>query len=172
MKNNVIKTFGVLILALVLMLTFIPEVRAETYTISDNCVDLVARFEGCRLNAYKCPAGVWTIGYGHTTGVKQGMTLANEAEAKELLREDLAKYANSVNNCIGNGTISFEMNQNRFDALVSFTFNCGSGNLEKLVKGKTAETVAQRILTYNRGGGKILPSLTKRREAERDLFLM
>lgn len=63
------------------------------------------------------------------------------------------------------------MNQNRFDAPVAFTFNCGAGNPKKPVKGKTAETVATKILGYNRGGGKVLPSLTARRQAERELFL-
>ena len=171
MKNNMMKMLGTLVLALALMISIIPGANAETCTFSNNCYELVAKFEGCRLEAYKCPAGVWTIGYGHTEGVRAGMTLANIEEARKILNEDLAKCSKYVNRLIDDGTISFEMNQNRFDALVSFTFNCGVGNLTKLVKGSTAEEVALKILDYNRGGGKILPGLTKRRQAERDLFV-
>lgn len=139
--------------------------------VSRNGVNLVAEFEGCRLTAYKCPAGVWTIGYGHTAGVKEGDILPSEEAAKELLEKDLAKYAAEVSRCAGNGKISFPLNQNQFDALTSFCYNCGAGNLQKLVKGRSAATVAEKILAYNKGGGKVLPGLVKRRARERDLFL-
>lgn len=139
--------------------------------ISDRGVELVAKYEGCRLEAYKCPAGVWTIGYGHTAGVKEGDTLASEVAAKSLLKEDLAKYAGYVNACVKKGVISFALNQNQFDALTSFCYNCGNGNLEKLVNGRDAATVADKLLLYNKGGGKVLPGLVRRREEERELFL-
>lgn len=139
--------------------------------ISDRGVELVAKYEGCRLEAYKCPAGVWTIGYGHTAGVKEGDTLASEVAAKSLLKEDLAKYAGYVNACVKKGVISFALNQNQFDALTSFCYNCGNGNLEKLVNGRDAATVADKLLLYNKGGGKVLPGLARRREEERELFL-
>lgn len=140
-------------------------------SISERGVELVAKYEGCRLEAYKCPAGVWTIGYGHTAGVKPGDTLPSKERAKALLREDLTKYAASVNHCIQKGTITFPMNQNRFDALTSFCYNCGAGNLQKLVSGRSEAEVADKLLLYNKGGGKVLAGLTRRREEERALFL-
>lgn len=140
-------------------------------TISDRGVELIARYEGCRLTAYKCPAGVWTIGYGHTEGVKPGDTLSSEQEARNLLKTDLKKYGGYVNNLAKQGIIGFPLNQNQFDALTSFTYNCGNGNLKKLVQGRDAATVAEKILQYNKGGGKVLPGLVKRREEERSLFL-
>ena len=140
-------------------------------TISEAGVELVAKYEGCRLEAYKCPAGVWTIGYGHTAGVKQGDTLPSKERAKALLKENLAKYAASVNSCVKKGMITFPLNQNQFDALKSFCYNCGVGSLQKLVSGRTAAEVAEKMLLYNKGGGKVLAGLVRRREEERALFL-
>lgn len=142
-----------------------------TMSVSEKGVELIAKYEGCKLTAYKCPAGVWTIGYGHTTGVKQGDTLPSNQAAKALLKEDLKKYGDYVNNCRKKGTISFPLNQNQFDALTSFTYNCGNGSLQKLVSGRDAATVADKLLLYNKGGGKVLAGLTKRRQEERELFL-
>lgn len=139
-------------------------------SVSDRGVELVAKYEGCRLEAYKCPAGVWTIGYGHTEGVQPGQTISKD-EAKELLKEDLKKYGNYVNKCVNNGKIAFPLTQNQFDALTSFCYNCGEGTLGKLVTGRDAATVADKILLYNKGGGRELAGLTKRREEERALFL-
>lgn len=148
-----------------------PAPPAGEMTISDRGVELIAKYEGCRLAAYKCPAGVWTIGYGHTAGVKPGDTLPDEQTAKNLLKQDLKKYGGYVNDCVKKGTICFPLNQNRFDALTSFTYNCGQGNLQKLVSGRDAATVAEKLLLYNKGGGKVLAGLVKRREEERALFL-
>lgn len=138
---------------------------------SQKGIELVAKYEGCRLTAYKCPAGVWTIGYGHTEGVKEGDTLPSEEAAKELLGKDLKKYANYVNACVQKGMIKFPLNQNQFDALTSFTYNCGNGNLQKLVSGRDAATIADKLPLYNKGGGKVLKGLVRRREEERALFL-
>lgn len=146
-------------------------VPAGEMSISDKGVDLIAGYEGCRLEAYKCPAGVWTIGYGHTAGVNAGDRLASEEAAKALLKEDLKKYGGYVNNCVKKGLITFPMNQNRFDALTSFCYNCGNGNLQKLVTGRDADTVAEKMLQYNKGGGKVLAGLVRRREEERALFM-
>lgn len=143
----------------------------EEMTISDRGVELIAKYEGCRLDAYKCPAGVWTIGYGHTAGVQQGQTLPSKEAAKALLKEDLKKYGGYVNNCVKKGLITFDLNQNQFDALTSFCYNCGNGSLQKLVSGRDAATIADKILAYNKGGGKVLAGLTRRREEERTLFL-
>ena len=135
-------------------------------------LNLVKKFEGCRLTAYKCPAGVWTIGYGHTGSVdgkaiRSGMTIT-DAKATELLREDIEKFEKAVENC---AALSFTPNQNQFDALVSFAFNCGAGNLKKLVEGRTAEVVAEKLLLYNKANGQVLRGLVNRRKAERELFL-
>ena len=80
--------------------------------IGNSGLQLIKSFEGCRLTAYKCPAGVWTIGYGHTAGVKQGMTITQE-QADNYLKSDLVIYENHVNN------LNRSFNQNEFDALVS-----------------------------------------------------
>ena len=106
-------------------------------------------FEGCHLSAYRCPAGVLTIGYGHTGKVDgkaifEGLTITEE-KATELLKEDLAKFENAVNNV----ALTFEPNENQFSALVSFAFNCGAGNLKTLVKDRAADVVAEKILLYN-----------------------
>lgn len=148
----------------------VPQ-TAGNMSISECGVELIAKYEGCRLEAYKCPAGVWTIGYGHTAGVKPGDTLPSKEKAKALLREDLAKYAASVNNCVKKGLITFPLNQNQFDALTSFCYNCGAGSLQKLVSGRSATEVADKLLLYNKGGGKVLAGLARRREEEREVFL-
>lgn len=146
-------------------------VASGEMSVSDRGVELIAKYEGCRLEAYKCPAGVWTIGYGHTAGVVQGQQLPSREAAKALLKEDLKKYAGYVNNCVKKGFIKFTLNQNQFDALVSFCYNCGIGSLQKLVAGRDAVTIADKLLAYNKGDGKVLAGLTRRREEERDLFL-
>lgn len=133
--------------------------------ISQSGIDLIKKFEGVRLVAYKCPAGVWTIGYGHTAGVKEGMVISLE-QAENMLRSDLNKYEDYVED-----NVTFPMSQNQFDALVSFTFNCGVGNLRTLIKNRTPEQIAEAILLYDKGGGKVLEGLVKRRKDEQALFL-
>ena len=134
---------------------------------SDNGVSLIKRFEGCRLNAYKCPAGVWTIGYGHTAGVVEGMTIT-QAQADAYLRDDIAKYENAV---MKYDSI-YHFNKNQFDALVSFTFNCGIGNLKNLTQSgkRTIAQISTKILLYNKAGGVTLLGLQRRRNEEKALF--
>ena len=137
---------------------------------SNNGINLIKQFEGCALTAYKCPAGVWTIGYGHTKNVKQGMKITNE-HATNLLKDDLKTYEGYVNKYV-----KVKLNQNQFDALVSFTFNCGGGALKsstllkKLNKGDYT-SAANELLRWNKASGKILAGLTRRRKAEKALFL-
>lgn len=133
--------------------------------ISKKGINLIKKFEGCRLTAYKCPAGIWTIGYGHTEGVKQGQKITQE-QADNYLIQDLKKYENHVKNIV-----NLPLNQNQFDALVSFCYNCGAGNLMTLVKGRNLGQIAIAIPLYNKGGGVILKGLVKRRKAEQELFL-
>ena len=130
-------------------------------------INLIKQFEGCRLTAYKPVAAekYWTIGYGHYgPDVTQGMTIS-QAQAEIMLGLDLAKYEQAVEH-----NAPFPLSQNQFDALVSFTYNCGIGNLQKLLKGRNALQAAEAMLRYNKGSGKVLQGLVKRRQAEHDLF--
>ena len=138
-------------------------------------IDLIKSFEGCYLKAYKCPAGVWTIGWGTTEpidGVKphEGMVITQK-QADELLIKNLNGYENAVNEYV-----TYSINQNQFDALVSFAYNCGNGALKTstLLKKLNAGDVhgaANEFLRWNKANGKVLNGLTRRREAERKLFL-
>ena len=134
---------------------------------SSKGVSLIKSFEGCRLKAYKCPAGVWTIGYGHTAGVKEGDTITQE-QADDYLRNDLAKYEKAVENYNG----IYHFNQNQFDALVSFTYNCGVGNLKNLTQSgkRTIAQISTKLPLYNKAGGVVLRGLQRRRAAEKALF--
>ena len=134
--------------------------------ISEKGLSLIKEFEGCFLNAYRCPSHVLTIGWGHTGDVYEGQYITQE-EADNLLINDMLEYENYVNSCT---QLTFTPNQNQFDALVSFTYNCGQGNLATLVQNRDAETVAEKLLLYNRGSDGVLPGLVRRREAERELF--
>ena len=137
---------------------------------SKNGINLIKTYEGCRLTAYKCPAGVWTIGYGHTAGVKQGDTIT-PLQANTLLTVDLQKFENAVNKAVKK-----PITQNEFDALVSFAFNVGIGNFEKstllrLVNLGQFELAAKQFEKWIYAGGKPLTGLKKRRLAEKTLFL-
>lgn len=129
---------------------------------------LIKQYEGCRLVAYRCAAGVWTIGYGHTAGVHSGMTIT-QAQADAYLQQDIAKFEGYVNNP-AYVPITEQLNQNQFDALVSFAFNLGAGNLRKLCKGRTAAQIAQAMTQYCKANGKVLAGLRRRRAAEQALF--
>ena len=135
--------------------------------ISSKGVSLIKQFEGCRLKAYKCPAGVWTIGYGHTAGVKAGDIITQET-AESYLRNDLVQYEKAVMNYDG----IYHFNQNQFDALVSFTYNCGAGNLKNLTQSgkRTIAQISDKLLLYNKAGGVTLLGLQRRRAAEKVLF--
>lgn len=139
-------------------------------TISDKGLALIGRFEGCRLTAYKCPAGVWTIGYGHTgtvDGVKvgKGMKITKD-KAAELLRSDCARFEAHVSKYS-----SYNWTQNEFDALVSFAYNVGNINGLTASGKRSRAEIAGAMLRYNKAGGKVLAGLTRRRQAERALFL-
>ena len=130
-------------------------------------INLIKSFEGLRLTAYK-PVSTekyYTIGYGHYgADVKQGMTITKDY-ADALLRLDLDKCERAVNSYERN------WNQNQFDALVSFTFNCGVTNLKRLVANRNNVQIAKAITLYNKAGGKVLKGLVRRREAEKELYL-
>ena len=137
-------------------------------TIGQAGLKIIKYYEGLRLEAYRCAAGVWTIGYGHTAGVKQGQTITEE-QAEEYLRQDCRKFEQYVNNAVY-VPITAQLNQNQFDALVSFAFNLGAGNLKKLCKGRNAAQIAVAMPQYCKAAGKTLTGLVRRREAEVALF--
>lgn len=136
-------------------------------SISDTGLALIKRFEGCKLKAYQDSVGVWTIGYGHTVGVFKGQVIT-QAQADAYLKSDCANAEKHVNNYDN----IYHWNQNQFDALVSFTFNCGSGNLKTLLNNgqRTIAEISAKITAYNKAGGKILQGLVNRRNAEKELF--
>ena len=136
---------------------------------SKTGLDLIKHFEGCELEAYKCPAGVWTIGYGHTKDVEEGDTISKE-QAEEMLVEELHEYENYVNEYV-----NVALSQNQFDALVSWVYNLGPANLKastmlKVLNSGKYEDVPAQIKRWNKAGGKVLEGLIRRREAEACLF--
>ena len=135
---------------------------------SQRGINLIKQFEGIRLTAYKCPAGVYTIGYGHTRGVTRGMRITEE-EASAFLAADLRNSEKAVERYDS----IYHWNQNEYDALVSFTFNCGATNLRSLLRnGRRNRTqIAETLPLYRKAGGKVLKGLERRRAAERALFL-
>jgi len=131
--------------------------------INDAGLKLIEEFEGLRLTAYNDGGGVWTIGYGHTKGVKRGQTISRD-QAEQFLREDVSDAEAAVNR------LALKLSANQFSALVSFTFNLGAGGLQKLVS-HGFENIAERMLLFDHDNGKRIAGLTRRRQAERALFL-
>lgn len=136
---------------------------------SDKGVELIKQFEGCRLTAYRCPAGVLTIGIGHTKNVKEGMTITAQ-EAVEYLKQDLETIEQQLNK------LELDLTQNQFDALVSFCFNCGFGAflkstlLKRIKSGAPEPAVRSAFDMWVKVGRKTLPGLVRRRKAEADLY--
>lgn len=136
---------------------------------SDKGIELIKRHEELRLKAYQCPAGVWTIGYGSTGGVRPGDVIT-EAQAEALLREDIRTVEREV------GRHKLNINQNQFDALVSFTFNVGSGNfrsstlLKRIKENPDHPDIPNQFRRWVNAGGKKLGGLVKRREEESKLY--
>jgi lysozyme len=136
---------------------------------SKDGLQLIKDFEGLELNAYKCAAGVWTIGYGHIKGVQEGMSIS-EARANEMLNEELTEYENYINK-----GVTVPLSQCQFDAMVSWVYNLGNGNLSsstllKVLNSGDYAGVPAQMLRWNKAGGKVLAGLTRRRQAEADMF--
>ena len=136
---------------------------------SEEGASLIKKFEGCKLEAYQCAAGVWTIGYGHTKEVSEGDVIS-QFEAEDLLTYDLQEFEAYVLDYV-----SVPLKQNEFDALVSWTFNLGSGNLRsstllKKLNDHKYKEVPTEIRRWNKAAGKVLDGLVRRREAESLLF--
>lgn len=131
-------------------------------------LDLIKRFESCKLEAYLCPAGKWTIGYGHTGDVKPGDKITQH-QADVILEYDLDKFQ------LGVGLVAADANENQFSAMVCLAFNIGlrafqgSRLLMKFQDGDY-DGAAREFGKWTRAGGKVLAGLVKRRQAERELF--
>jgi len=137
--------------------------------ISEQGLELIKHFEGCELEAYKCAAGVWTIGYGHIKTAVEGKVITQE-EADNLLVEEIIEYEDYVR-----AAVKVPLKQYQFDALVSWTFNLGNGNLNastmlKVLNREEYEEVPAQMARWNKAGGKVLEGLIRRREAEGLLF--
>ncbi len=136
---------------------------------SEKAYLLIRQFEELRLTAYKCPAGVWTVGYGHTSGVVPEMVITNE-QAEEFLKLDIATVENIVNAECRN------LRQCQFDALVSFVFNVGGGNfhkstlLKKIKLNPDDNSIMDEFLRWVYANGVVLPGLQKRRLMEMRLY--
>ncbi len=133
--------------------------------VSKNCINIIKKYEGCKLQAYKCPAGVWTIGYGHTVGVKMGDLITQE-QADVFLLSDIKKFEQKVEKY----DRIYHFNQNEFDALVSFSFNIG--NIDTLTANGTRgkQEIPKKMLLYVKANGVVLNGLKKRRKEEVELF--
>ena len=147
---------------------------------SKSAYVLIHTFEGCRLHAYKCPAGVWTIGWGHTADVYEGMTITRE-QANEFLEQDIRIFEDNLTFALGlddkdrmpNG---LPISQHQFDALLSFTYNVSTGNLarstllRKVKANPKDPSIRGEFSRWVYGGGKRLPGLVRRRKMEADLY--
>ena len=136
---------------------------------SQECIDMVKHFEGFEDTAYLCPANVWTIGYGRTKNVKEGDRIT-EPQAERDLEEELQEFGAQVL-----GVVDVSLLQNEFDALTSWTYNLGVGNLSsstllKKLNAGDKDSVPSEMLRWNKAAGKVLAGLTARRQAEADLW--
>ena len=136
---------------------------------SGNAIALIKEFEGCRYRAYDCPAGVCTIGYGHTKGVYSGMNITQE-DAERFLAEDIAEVEKAINQ-----SVFISLNQNQFDALVSFVFNIGIPAFYKSTLLQKLNLGAFRVIPYEMNRwcnikGKFSKGLQNRRNKEVALF--
>jgi len=137
--------------------------------ISKEGIALIKKFEGIELQAYQDSVGVWTIGYGHTKGVKEGDNISLK-KAEEMLEEELVEYEGYINNMVELG-----LEQNQFDALVAWVYNLGPTNLRqstllKVLNQGLFNEVPYEIKRWNKAGGEVLNGLVRRREAEALLF--
>jgi len=137
--------------------------------ISQEGLSLIKKFEGCELEAYRCAANVLTIGYGSTKGVKEGDTITQE-EADNLLLHEMNEYEGYINDMV-----EVDLEQNQFDAMVSWVFNLGPANLKastllKVLNSKDYDGVPMQIKRWNKAAGQVKQGLIRRREAEALLF--
>ena len=137
---------------------------------SQKGVSLIKSFEGLRLKSYQDSVGVWTIGYGATRGIGPNVTISNE-QAERMLINDITRFEPELDRLV-----KVPLNQNQWDALMSFTYNLGAANLEsstlrRLLNAGDYAGAAEQFPRWNKAGGQVLPGLVRRRAAERGLFL-
>lgn len=143
--------------------------------ITDKGIKIIKKYEGCKLTSYLCPAKIPTIGWGNTmykngSKVQLGQTITQQ-EADDLLLHHLNYFAERIKDML-----KVTLNDNQFNAILSFAYNCGIGNLristlfKKLNINPSDPTIKEEFLKWNKGGGKILPGLTKRRTEESQLY--
>jgi len=145
------------------------ELGESNMQISQEGLALIKKFEGCELEAYKCPAGVWTIGFGTIKDVKEGDRITKD-EANHLLEEEMIEYESYINDMV-----EVELNQSQYDALCAWVFNLGPSNLGsstllKVLNEGKYEEVPQQMKRWNKANGEVLTGLIRRREAEALLF--
>ena len=137
--------------------------------------DLIKFFEGCKLKAYQCSAGKWTIGYGNTFYEDGSPVIAGHAITKEKAESLFSLIANDFSRKV-DPLVTDKVNENQLAALISFAYNCGVGNLKSstLLKKVNADpsdiTIRNEFMKWNKASGKVLNGLTKRREAEANLY--
>ena len=135
---------------------------------SQACIDLIKSFESLKLEAYLCPAGIPTIGYGHTHGVELGQTV-DEDEAERLLEYDIEQVERELSRAL-----HVPVTQGQFDALCSFSFNCrgwDKSTLLRLVNAGKPQLAAAEFPKWIHAGTRVIPGLVRRRAAEQRLFL-
>ena len=130
-----------------------------------KAIEIIKKYEGCRLTAYKCPAGVYTIGYGHTKGVKKNDKITQE-KAEEYLQSDLVRFMKNVDKY----DKMYHFTNNEYCALLSFAFNLGSIDQLTGYGTRSKNTIASKMLLYVNCNGKPLRGLIKRRRDEFNLF--
>ena len=130
-----------------------------------KAIEIIKKYEGCRLTAYKCPAGVYTIGYGHTKGVKKNDKITQE-KAEEYLQTDLVRFMKNVDKY----DKIYHFTNNEYCALLSFAFNLGSIDQLTAYGTRSKKTIASKMLLYVNCNGKPLRGLINRRRAEFNLF--
>ena len=158
--NNILQWVAIILLAITIGILM---------KLGERGTEILKYFEGCKLTAYQDSVGVWTIGYGHTKGVYNGMTITQE-EAEQMLLTELEEYEGYIENMV-----TVPLTQNQFDALVVWIYNLGPTNFKNstLLKELNAgnyNAAGQEITRWNKAGGKVLAGLVKRREAEAKLF--
>lgn len=136
-----------------------------------NAIELIKEFEKLRLEAYLCPAGVWTIGWGHTKGVKPGMKITEE-QAEELLEEDMQEAIRVVER------LNADLSDNQYNALVSFVFNIGGSAFatstirRKILANPNDKNIRKEFMRWVYADGEMLKGLERRREEEAELYFL
>lgn len=139
----------------------------------EKAIELIKEFEGFKETAYKCPAGVWTIGYGWTHGVKEGDTITEE-KASELVQQEVAKIAGQLEATLDTDVFA-SLTDNQVCVLIDFVYNLGLGNFKdstlcKMIKSGQIMEAGNQFERWVKSGNKVLPGLVNRREAEKKLW--